>query len=98
MWRVRVFFRIAVGMVHTVQYSIRSWVQEGRTLRQKSHKVEKSFPALAHGKHLVRCVPVLKKGLTEERKKPMRKKKNKDNHRYLNLINNTLLKHKPPRR
>ena len=58
MWRVRVFFGIAIGMVHAVQDRVGPRVQEGGALAEKSEPVKELFPEFIHLKHLMRCVAV----------------------------------------
>lgn len=69
---MRVFFRIAIRVVHAVQNGIGSGVEVGRALHHPGEDVEKALPAFAHGEHLVRCVAVQEKSLTKKRKVPVK--------------------------
>ena len=54
--RVRVLFRIAVRMMHTMQDSVCPGIQERRTLGNESEAVKESLPKLIHLEHLMRTI------------------------------------------
>ncbi len=71
-WRMRVFFRVAICMVHPMQDTIRSGTQIRRTLPDIGEDVKKLLPISVHREHFMGCIPMQKKALTEKRKVPMR--------------------------
>lgn len=60
---MRVQLSVGIGMVHAVHDAIRPGAEVRGTLREPGKEKEKALPAFTHGKSLVGCVPVLKKGL-----------------------------------
>jgi hypothetical protein len=72
-------------MVHAVHNGVRAGIQEGRTLGNEREEIKEPLPKLRHRKHSVSRIPMKKKGLTKERKKPMPEKKVQYRHveRYL---------------
>ena len=72
---MRVFFCVAVRMMHPVHDRIRPRIQERRTLCDEREEVEEFFPERIHRKHLVRCITVKEKGLCKKRQEPMSEEK-----------------------
>ena len=79
MRRVRVFFRITVGMVHPVHHRIGPGYQIGRSLEKPGHKVKGLFPKRIGQVHLVRGIAVEKKGVKKQGEKPMQEEKSQNN-------------------
>lgn len=77
---MRVFLRIAVGMMHSVHDGIRARIQERRALADECEQVKCFFPERAGREHFVRRVPVQEKRLAEKRQEPVTQKENQDNH------------------
>lgn len=65
MGAMRVFWCIAVRMVHAVQDSVCSGGKVRTALSNPGENVKKFFPELTHYKHLMGSIPVQKKTLTE---------------------------------
>lgn len=86
---MRIFFSVAVGMMHAVHDTVCTWIQERGPLCNKGKKVKESFPGFAHREHFMRHVAVQEKRLTEQGKEPVRKKKNQDDHTASKLFKNT---------
>jgi hypothetical protein len=63
-----------------MQDGVGSWREVRTPLPDPSKKVEKLFPVLVHHKHLVCCIAVKKKALTEEREIPMKEKEDDNDH------------------
>lgn len=63
---MRVFFGIAVGVMHTVHNGIRSWIEKRGTLSNKREQVKETIPESVHGEHLMGCITMQEKCLTEE--------------------------------
>ena len=53
MRRMRIFFGIAVGVVHPVEDGVGAGVEKRGTLGNKGKSVEKSLPEFVHLEHLV---------------------------------------------
>jgi hypothetical protein len=75
---MRIFFGIAVSMMHAVHNRIRPWYQVRRSLRKPRHKIKSSFPVFGCGKHFMRSKTMEKKGMKKQREKPMAEKENKN--------------------
>lgn len=75
MW---IFFRVTVGMVHTVKDRVGPGIEIRRTLCDPRKNVKKTFPAFAHGKHFMRSITVKEKGLAKKRKVPVEYQKQED--------------------
>ena len=77
---MRIFLRIAVGVVHPVHNGVSAGVEKRRSLSNKREQVKKAVPKTVHGEHLVRCIAVQEEYLTKERQKPMTQEKNQNIH------------------
>jgi hypothetical protein len=86
MGRMRVFFGVAVCVVHPVHHRIGTGIQKRGTLCDEREKIKEALPEFVHDKHFMRRIPVQKKCLTEERKKPMEKKKDRYCHSSLVIV------------
>ncbi len=84
MWRVRVSWGIAEGVVHSVQHGISAWTQVRGALRNVSQRVKKPLPELAHRKHFVSRVTVQKESLAEQGQIPVPYKCGQYNHNRVN--------------
>lgn len=80
---MRIFFSIAVSMVHAVHDGIRPGIQEAGALCNERAGIKEPFPPLAHGKHFMGSIAMKEKGLEEQRKKPMANKKYNNRHAFL---------------
>ncbi len=80
MGRVRVSFRVAEGVVHSVKHRISTRTQVRRTLRQIRQCVKKTLPEFAHREHLVGRIAVQKERLAKQRQIPMRNERGQYNH------------------
>jgi hypothetical protein len=83
---VGIFFRVAVGVVHPVEYGVGAWVEEGRALGDKSEAIKEFLPKFVHFKHLVGSVAVQEEGLGKKRKEPVTKEKKENSHRVFDKI------------
>ncbi|REG94253.1 hypothetical protein C8N25_10178 [Algoriphagus antarcticus] len=77
---MRILWRIAVGMVHSVQNSVGSRREVGTTLPHPCEKVEEFFPILIHVEHLMCSVPVQEEALAEQGEIPMQQEEKDDYH------------------
>ena len=68
---MRVLFCIAESMMLPVHNSISPWVQIRGTLANKGQQVENTFVKFIGTEHFMRCVPVQKKCLEKQGKKPV---------------------------
>lgn len=75
---MRVFFRIAVSMMHSVQNGITTRAEERGSLRDVCQKKEEPFPKTGHGKHLVRGITMQKEALAKQRQIPMQNEEDED--------------------
>lgn len=82
MRRMRVFFGIAVGVVHAVEDGIGSGVQVRRALCDPGKYVKEFFPGFAHRKHFMRAIAVQEKCLSEQGKVPVSDEKQNNDHSY----------------
>ena len=55
---MRIFFSVAVCVMHSVHYGIRPWNEKRRTLDEPCHQVKCFFPSTTCGIHLVGSKPV----------------------------------------
>lgn len=62
---VRVFWGVAVRMVHPVEHRIGPRGEVRTSLTDPGKYVEESFPEFGHGKHLVGSIPVKEEALAE---------------------------------
>jgi hypothetical protein len=62
---VRVFFGIAVSMVHSVKNCISARRKERRALRKPGKDIEEFFPKFVHVEHFMSAVTVQEEGLTK---------------------------------
>lgn len=60
---VRVFFRVAIRMVHPMQNGVCPGVEEGGALGDKGKGIKEPLPELIHSKHLMRRVPMQEESL-----------------------------------
>ena len=60
---MRIFFRVAIGVVHPVENGIGSWIKKGRALGKEGKAVEKPLPELIHSEHLMRSIPMQEESL-----------------------------------
>lgn len=74
---MRIFFGIAICVVHPVHHCIGTGIQKRGALCNECEKIKEALPEFVHGKHLMRCIPVQEKCLTEKRKKPMDEEKDR---------------------
>jgi hypothetical protein len=82
-----IFFRITIGMMHTVHYPISPWYQIRRTLRKPGKKIDYFFPASTGSVHLVRGIAMQEKSMKEQRQKPMTDKERQNKkHEYFSEI------------
>lgn len=77
---MRIFFGIAIGMVHAVQNRIGTWIQKTGALENKSHGIKNLFPKIVEGKHFMGCIPMEEKRLEKEGEEPVANQENKNNH------------------
>ncbi len=84
---MRIFLRVAIGMVHSMHHCIGPRDQVRRTLRQPGHKVKCTLPPFTGSKHLVRSIAVQEKRMEKKGHKPMDKKKPKNGYHDTELIN-----------
>jgi hypothetical protein len=63
MRRMRIFFGIAVGVVHPVEDSVGAGIEKRGTLGHKGERVEEPLPEFIHLEHLVRSIAVQEKCL-----------------------------------
>jgi hypothetical protein len=61
-----------------MHYGICPWYQEGGTLEEPGHKIKHLLTRFTRSVHLVRGIPVKKKSMNEERKKPMGEEKDEN--------------------
>jgi len=66
MRRVRIFFCIRIGMMHTMKYSISPWTQVGGTLGNVGEGKKEFLPELIHYKHSVGSIAMQEKCLGKE--------------------------------
>jgi hypothetical protein len=79
-WAVWVFWRIRIGMMHSVQNCVRSWREIRTALPNPGEEVEEFFPKFIHHKHLVSSVSMQEETLTKQGEIPMKKEEDNDNH------------------
>jgi hypothetical protein len=77
---MRVFFGIAVSVMHPVKDGVCPGIKERRSLRDKCKEVKKALPGFTHAEHFVGGVPVQKEGLAKKRKEPMCQEETEDVH------------------
>ena len=75
---MRIFFGVAVHMVHAVHHSIGPWNQKGRSLNKPGTYIKNTLPVLADMVHFMGSIPVQKKGMKKQGQKPMGAEKQED--------------------
>lgn len=60
---MRILFRVAIRMVHSMQNGISPGIQKGRSLGKERKTVKEFFPELIHLEHLMRTISMEEESL-----------------------------------
>lgn len=63
---MRIFFGVAVSVVHAVHDGVSTRIEKRGTLSYKGKEVKETIPEPVHGEHFMRRIPMQEKCLTEE--------------------------------
>ncbi len=72
MWTMRIFGRVRIGVMHSMQNGVGSRREVGASLPHPSEEVKELFPIFVHDEHLMGCISVKEETLAKQGEIPMK--------------------------